>query len=79
MTNKFLYYAVNGNGQGVIFTSYPARDEDKKIWLGMIEGVYSHLVMQFESEGLVALPVIKWCNEPVKLELNLNVCSEKPL
>ena len=76
---KVLYYAVNGSGQGVVFTSCPVRSEKLKIWVGDMYVVYSRLVMQLESEGLIKLPVLSWSSEPVKLELNLSVCSEKPL
>jgi hypothetical protein len=72
--SKTLYYAVNGNGQGVVYTSYPARDDNRKIWVGNIEGLYCTLVMQCESEELLSLPLLKWSDNPVKLELNITVC-----
>lgn len=75
--SKKLYYAVNGSGQGVIFCSVPERDDHRKIWLGEIVGLFASLVMQLESEGFT-LPVLKWTDEPVMLELNLQVCSEEP-
>lgn len=75
---RTLYYAVNASGQGVIFTSYPLRDDKRRIWLGDMASVYTGLVMEMESEVLISLPVMKWSDDPVKLELNLQVCSEKP-
>lgn len=72
-----LYYAVNGSGQGVVFVSHPIRDEKRKIWLGRMVGVYSRLVMQMESEGMVTLPALKWPDAPVRLEISLEVCSEE--
>ncbi len=72
--SKTLYYAVHGNGQGVVFTSYPAREENRKIWVGNIEGMYCAIVMQHESEGLLSLPPLKWSDSPVKLELNITLC-----
>lgn len=76
---KVLYLAVNGSGQGVVFTSYPVRDDHRKIWVGEMVGIYSTLVMQLESEELISLPVdMTWNDEPIKLELNLHACSEEP-
>lgn len=71
---KILYYAVNGDGQGVLFTSYPIRDDKRKIWIGGMSGTYSSLVMEMEAEELMSLPVLKWSDNPVKLELNIKVC-----
>lgn len=73
MNYKTLYYAVNGSGQGAVFTSSPLRDDHMKIWAGEIEGLYCQLVMQLEAEELISLPVMTWSDEPVKLELNLVV------
>jgi hypothetical protein len=74
---KNLYYAVGGSGQGCIFVTFPERDEHRKVWCGEIVGMYCSLVWQFEAEGLLELPVMSWKDEPVKLELNLKVCSEE--
>ena len=79
MKSKSLYYAVNGSGQGVVFTSPPVRDDRRKIWIGDMNGVYGRLVMQLESEELISLPIIKWDDKPVLLELNMRICSEEPL
>ena len=69
---KSLWYAVNGSGQGVVFTSCPTRDEHFKIWCGDMMGMYSSLVCQFEAEDLITLPVgMKWNDEPVELRLSL--------
>ena len=69
-----MWYAVNGSGQGVVFVDMPERDAHNKVWAGNIFGLYCRLVMELESEGLLSLPVLKWSDEPVKLELNINVC-----
>lgn len=71
---KTLYYAVSGSGQACVYTSYPIRDEKRKVWLGEIIGMYCAIVMQLVAEGLITLPPITWKDEPVKLELNINVC-----
>ena len=73
MKDKHLFYAVNGCGQGCVFVHRPYRDEHLKIWVGEMDGLYSSLVMQFESEGF-ELPVLRWRDEPVELELSLKVC-----
>ena len=71
---RTLYYAVNGSGQGVVFTSCPTRDDHFKIWCGEIMGMYSSLVSQFEAEGLITLPVgMKWKNDPIEIELSLSL------
>lgn len=72
-----LYYAVNGSGQGMVFTNMPVREEKRKIWHGDIVVLFTRIVIHLESEGF-KLPPLKWTDEPVKLELNLKVCSEEP-
>lgn len=73
---KMLYYAVNGSGQGCVFTDMPQRDHKRKVWVGDMDGMYSCLVMQFESEGL-ELPPIKWSDDPVVINVDVSVCSER--
>ena len=67
-----LWYAVNGSGQGVVFTSRPIREDKRKVWLGEVVGLYCRLVMQMESEGF-KLPPLKWSDEPKEIELNLKI------
>ena len=74
---KAVYYAVNGSGQGVVFVSYPVRDEKRRIWLGDMVSVYTRLLMELESEELVTLPAMKWTDGPVRVELEVKVCSEE--
>lgn len=75
---KELYYAVNGNGQGVIFCTMPERNQKRKIWMGEIVSIYIRLVMQLESENLISLPSkMRWVDNPVKLNLNLDICLEE--
>ena len=69
--DKKLYYAVNGSGQGCVFTSLPIREERRKVWLGNIEGLYCKLVMQMEAEGL-SLPPLKWSDEPISIIITIN-------
>ena len=77
MKNKVLWYAVSGSGQGCVFTTFPERNDHRKIWVGDIEGLYCSIVWQFEASGFISLPVLSWKDDPVKLELNLKVCSEE--
>ncbi len=74
--NKVLYYAVNGSGQGVLFTCPPVRDNHFKVWTGETYGVYTRMVMQLESEGLITFRPMSWSDEPIKLELTLNICDD---
>lgn len=74
---KELFYAVNGSGQGCVFTSMPFRDEHMKVWCGEIVGMFCTVVMQLEADGILSLPNLKWTDEPVKLELKIDVCSEE--
>lgn len=73
---KELYYAVNGSGQGCVFTDVPQRDHKRNVWVGEMEGVYSLLVMQLESEGL-ELPLLKWGDDAVVINVDVSVCSER--
>lgn len=66
-----IYYAVNGRGQGRIFTSKPERDEHFKIWVAESVGFISMAVMHFESEGF-ELPELTWKDEPVELKLSIS-------
>lgn len=71
MTKK-LWYAVSKKGQGRVFTTCPIRDEHFGIWLGESIGCISTTLMLFESDGL-DLPAIKWNDDPVQIELSINV------
>ena len=69
---KIFYYAVNGSGQGVVFTSYPQRDHHLKIWVGDIVTCFTMAFNQMEAEGL-QLPAIKWSDEPVTVNLKVEI------
>lgn len=66
-----LWYAVNGKGQGWVFTTKPERDEHFKIWCAESVGCISMLVMMMEADGM-ELPDLKWNDEPVELKLSLS-------
>ena len=72
---KKLWYAVSGSGKGCVFTTYPVRDDHYKVWKGEIVGMYCDIVCQFEAEGLLSLPVLSWKDEPIAIELKLNVIN----
>lgn len=71
MTKK-LWYAVSRKGQGRVFTTCPVRDEHFGVWLGASAGCISTTFMLFEADGL-ELPNLKWGDDPVQLELTINV------
>lgn len=76
-TTKKLWYAVNGSGQGCLFTTYPTRNEHFKIWRGEMISSYIRTVMQMESEGeAFRLPAIRWEDEPVQLSLTLEIDNQ---
>jgi len=67
-----IYYAVNGKGQGRIFTSLPVREEHFKIWCAESVGCISMTAMLLESEGELDLPAtMTWKDDPVELELTI--------
>ena len=66
-----IWYAVNGKGQGRIFTSLPIRENHFKIWLAESIGCISMTAMMMESEGELELPELKWKDEPVEFELTI--------
>ena len=68
---KELWYAVNKDGRGNIFTSLPVRNEHFGIWEGTMMSCFSEMVEVFASEGL-NLPNITYINEPLKLTLTLD-------
>ena len=68
---KKIWYAVNGRGQGRVFTTKPERNEHWKLWEAESIGSISMVVMIFESEGLLTLPELTWNDEPVELELSI--------
>lgn len=67
------WYAVSGRGQGQIFTTKPERNSHFNIWTGHIEGCVSSMVCLMAAEGDVELPAITWKDEPVELEITINV------
>lgn len=70
---KTLFYAVNGSGCGCVFTDKPERDEHFKVWKGEIIGLFCSLVMQFEAEGLLSLPALRWNDEPIELTVTVSL------
>lgn len=68
-----IYYAVNGKGQGRIFTSKPERDNHFKIWIAESVGCISMTAMLFESNGELTLPTLTWKDDPIELELSISV------
>jgi len=66
-----IYYAVNGKGQGRIFTSLPERDQHFKIWCAESVGCISMTAMLLESNGELELPELTWRDDPVELELTI--------
>ena len=66
-----IWYAVNGKGQGRIFTSQPVRNDHWKLWEAESVGCISMAVMLLESNGELELPVLSWKDEPVELELTI--------
>lgn len=66
-----IWYAVNGRGQGRVYTSLPERDNHFKVWLAESVGCISMTVMLFESNGELVLPDLKWDDDPVELELSI--------
>jgi hypothetical protein len=66
-----LWYAVNGKGQGRVFTTKPEREEHFKIWCAESVGCISMLVMMMEADGM-ELPDLEWSDEPVELKLSLS-------
>lgn len=66
-----IWYAVNGKGQGRVYTSLPERDNHFKVWLAESVGCISMTVMLFESNGELVLPDLKWDDDPVELELSI--------
>lgn len=72
MSNEIkLWYAVNGSGQGCVFTSYPVRDEHWKTWCGDMASCYTMTVMMAEAEYGLKLPALKWSDEPVPITLKI--------
>jgi hypothetical protein len=66
-----IYYAVNGKGQGRIFTSQPVRNDHWKLWEAESVGCVSMTAMLLESDGEMVLPDLKWDDDPVELELSI--------
>ena len=69
---KELWYAVNKDGRGNIFTSLPVRNEHFGIWEGSMESCFAGVVAVLEAEGL-KLPNITSKDNPVKLSLSLEI------
>lgn len=67
-----LYYAVDGIGQGRIFTTPPVRDEKRKAWIGDMLVGYTMALAQLESEGFL-LPPLKWSDEPKSITLEITI------
>lgn len=66
-----LWYAVNGKGQGRIYTSDPVRNEYWKLWEAESVGCVSMVTMLLESNEELVLPELKWTDDPIELELSI--------
>lgn len=69
---KDLYYAVSPSGQGQVFVSRPVRDARR--WLGVILPCFQMVLDNLELDGF-EFPDIKWSDEPVKIEMSVNLPS----
>lgn len=69
---KELWYAVNKDGRGNIFTSLPIRNNHFGVWQGTMESCFSGVVSVFDAEGL-SLPGITYDNEPHKILLTIEL------
>lgn len=70
--SKTLYYAVNKDGRGNIFTSQPVRNEHFGIWEGTMESCFSEVIEVFAADGL-SLPNIKFADAPHRLTLAIDL------
>ena len=71
MKTLTLYYAVNKNGQGVIFFDLPFRDVQRGKWIGLVSFSLMAIFYRMENFGF-ALPDKTWEDEPVELKLSLS-------
>lgn len=69
---KELWYAVNKDGRGNIFTSLPVRNEHFGVWEGTMESCFSNVVESLAAEGL-PLPNITYNIEPQKISLTIDL------
>ena len=68
-----IWYAVNGKGQGRIFTSQPVRNTHWKLWEAESVGCVSMTAMLLESDGELVLPDLKWKDDPVEFEISIGL------
>lgn len=64
--SRKVWYAVNGRGRGMIFTTKPERNEHFKVWEGEQIAFISNLILDMEVEGF-ELPDTKFDDDPVEL------------
>lgn len=69
---KELFYAVNKDGRGNIFTSLPVRNEHFGIWEGAMVSCISGVVEIFAADGM-NLPNITFKDDPRKLSLSIEL------
>ena len=72
---KEVYIAASKTGQIRVFTSFPERNESFGVWVGESVGCVSMMVMLMESDGF-ELPELKWSDEPVEMEISINICHD---
>ena len=66
-----IFYAVNKSGQAKVFTTYPARDEHRNIWIGDINVAVISFVDCIETVYGFKLPEISWKDEPVTITIRI--------
>ena len=65
---KTLYYAVNADGRGILFTERPERDDKLRIWCGNTNGYLSSVLQYLKDEGF-DLPRIIYKDDPVLIKI----------
>lgn len=61
---KTVFYAVNADGRGTLFSAPPVREEKFRIWVGNTCGILSSFLNYLKDEGF-NLPRITFNDDPV--------------
>lgn len=71
--NMNFWYAVNGSGQGMVFSEQPERNEARRVWMGRINSAVIRFFGWLETDCGYELPDITWKDEAVRIGMSMDI------
>lgn len=66
-----IYYAVNADGKGLLFTKEPQRHDGFKVWCGNTSGRLFYMLQYLKDSGF-EFPDLTFKDEPVAIKITID-------